>query len=207
MQHDSDQTQRLLDDAAGGGRSAFERLFALHRDYLKSVIRMHLHPNSRFDDSDVIQETHITAVRNFESYLNRRPMPFRLWLRKTAHQELANLLRTHYAEKRDLRRQYQLPDASSVMIARQLSGNLPTPSVAMAQQQAIDQIGKAANQLPADDRQLLVFRHVERMSHRAIAELLDITEIAARKRYGRALLRFHQLLTKHDVTSTDLDSE
>ena len=118
MLSDSEQTQELLGRVADGDRPAFDQLFELHRDYLKGVVRVHLDPNSRFDASDVVQETHLHAHKHFEQYLQRRPMPFKLWLRKTAQQRLANLLRLHAADKRNMGRQQSLPDHSSILIAQ-----------------------------------------------------------------------------------------
>ena len=192
-----------LDQVQGGQTAAFDRLFALHRDYLKGVVQVHLDPNSRFDASDVVQETHLHAHQQFEQYLQQRPMPFKLWLRKTAQQRLANLLRLHSAEKRDVARQRPLPDHSSVMIAQRLIGDLHSPSEMVAKQQTTRQITRAVNQLPASDREMLLLRHVEGLSHREIAEILDIEEEAARKRYGRVLKRFQKLLVQNGVTDSD----
>ena len=87
---DSDETRRLLGQAQAGDRRAFEELFARHHDYLHRVIALRLDPRmrARLDASDVVQDTQLEAFRRLSDYCRRRPMPFRLWLRKTA-QELS----------------------------------------------------------------------------------------------------------------------
>ncbi len=203
MFDDSDQTRELLDQVQHGQVVAFSRLFELHREYLKGVVQVHLDPNSRFDASDVVQETHLHAHQHFEQYLQRRPMPFKLWLRKTAQQRLANLLRTHGAEKRNVDRQRPLPEHSSMMIAQQLVGQLSSPSAKAAKKQTIERISHALRGLSAADRETLLLRHVEGLSHREIAQILDIEEANARQRYGRVLIRFQKLLVQNGVTESD----
>jgi RNA polymerase sigma-70 factor (ECF subfamily) len=203
MLDDSDQTRILLEQVDRDSPQAFGPLFDLHRNYLLGVVQMHLEPNPRFDASDVVQETHLHAHRHFEDYLQRRPMPFKLWLRKTAQQRLANLLREHGAEKRAMKRQRPLANQSSIMIARQLVGQMPSPSELVAKQQTIQQISRAVSELAIADREILLLRHVEGLSHREIALILDIEESAARKRYGRVLLRFQKQLVENEVTESD----
>ena len=48
---------------------------------------------ARVDPSDVVQEAQMEVVRRMDDYLKRRPMPFRLWLCKTAKERLLNLRR------------------------------------------------------------------------------------------------------------------
>jgi DNA-directed RNA polymerase specialized sigma24 family protein len=47
------------------------------------------------DPSDVVQETQLEAMRRLEDYLKREPLPFRLWLHKTAQKRLWLLRREH----------------------------------------------------------------------------------------------------------------
>src|SRR4029078_382237 len=92
----NNDTERLLNEATSGNRrEAFDDLFSRHRDYLKKVIAMRLDPRvqARIDPSDVVQEAQLEAFRRFEDYLQRRPMPFRLWLRKTTCERLLMLQR------------------------------------------------------------------------------------------------------------------
>jgi RNA polymerase sigma-70 factor (ECF subfamily) len=83
---DSAETQRLLHQVCAGDASAFDALFARHRSYVRQVIELRLDPRlrARVDPSDVVQETQLDAFRRLPDYLERRPMAFRLWLRKTA---------------------------------------------------------------------------------------------------------------------------
>src|SRR5438270_13387403 len=85
---DSTETRALLEQAQAGDDSAVRKLLSKHQAYLLRVISVRLDPQlrARIDPSDVVQETHLEAFRCLPDYLARRPMPFRLWLRKTAQQ-------------------------------------------------------------------------------------------------------------------------
>ena len=111
-------------------RQAFEDLFARHREYLHLVVqlRMSADVQARMDASDVIQESHLEALRRLDDYLARRPMPFKLWLRSTAQECLIRMRRKHVsAQSRSVEREVALPEQSSVLLAAQaLSIPLPT---------------------------------------------------------------------------------
>src|SRR6516225_2707082 len=110
---DSAETLRLLEEVNRGNAQAFNRLFARHRPALRQAIAMRLDPRlrARVDPSDVVQETQMEAFRRLADFLERRPMPFRLWLRKTAYERLLELHRHHIQRgKRSVRREVALPE-------------------------------------------------------------------------------------------------
>lgn len=193
---DSAETVELLDQVRQGDRQALERLLAQHRSELLGFVEVHLDSelNARFDPSDVVQEAHVEAVRRMDDFLRRRPMPFRLWLRKTAFQRLLLLRRKHRRGKRSVHREAALPDQSSVLLVRPLLNKGPAPDELVQQRELMVCVGRAVAALEEIDREVLLMRHAEDLSYEEIAVLLDVEPAAARKRYGRALLRLRQVL-------------
>src|SRR5262249_54060704 len=115
----SDDTEQLLQEAQAGDGRAFEELFARHRAYLHQVVALRLDPRirARVDPSDVVQEAQLDAFRRFRDFLERRPMAFRLWLRKTACERLLMLQRYHrQAAQRTVDREVAIPDGSAFML-------------------------------------------------------------------------------------------
>src|SRR5439155_3051803 len=94
---DSEDTQQLLDRVRAGDQNAFDLLFGHYRAFLHRVVAFRMDPKlrSRVDVSDVVQETQLEAFRRLDDFLERQPMPFHLWLRKTACERLFKLQRRH----------------------------------------------------------------------------------------------------------------
>ena len=135
-----------------------------------------------------------------DDFLAQRPMPFRLWMRKKAYERLLNLRRDHLLrEKRSVRREVPLPDRSSLLLARPLLANQPTPSQEAEARELAERIARAVAQLGDADREILLLRHAEDLPFEEIAFLLDLTSAAARKRFGRALIRLQNLLREEGL--------
>jgi RNA polymerase sigma-70 factor (ECF subfamily) len=206
LSSDSSETVRLLKLARTGDSAAFGLLFTRHRRKLRGFVdnRLDDRLRSRMDPSDIVQETQIEAFRRFNDFYDRRPMPFHIWLRKTAYDRLLNLNRDHVrTQRRSLDRERRLPDHSSELIASSVHANRPTPSETVAQKEYCERVSRIVAQLPEAEREVLLMRNVEGLSHIDIAHLLDIDHAAARKRYARALVRLEQLMLEQGLTGTE----
>lgn len=189
---DSVDTQRLLDRVREGDSAARDELLALHREYLRQLIEVRMEPElrRRLDPSDVVQETHLEAIERLDDYLQREPMSFRLWLRRNAIEQLANMHRRHLqAQRRSVRREVPLSNVSSIAVARALLGDRPSAGLQM--RELADRVRQALAELSDGDRELLLLRHGEELTNAEVAELLGIGPGNASKRYGRALRRLH----------------
>lgn len=65
------------------------------------------HLRARFDSSDVVQNTMIDAHRDFPNFKGNVEKELLAWLRKILAFNLADLVREHHAEKRDVNRQVE----------------------------------------------------------------------------------------------------
>lgn len=194
---DSSETDRLLARVRAGDDRAFDQLFARHRPYLRQVIGLRLDPRMRprLDPSDVVQETQLEAFRRLSDYLDRQPMPFRLWLRKTACERLLMLQRRHLgAARRAVGREVDLPEQSSLQLARQFLARGSSPSQRLGRREMGQQVRQALARLSPTDREILVLRNLEALSNQEAAHVLEIDPATASQRYGRALLRLRKLL-------------
>jgi RNA polymerase sigma-70 factor, ECF subfamily len=203
---DSAETQDLLTLACAGDRSAFDRLFALHRPYLRRVIELRFDRRlqARVDPSDVVQETQLEAYRRLPDYFERRPMTFRLWLRKTAQERLLMLRRFHLGSaRRDVGREVLWPEGSSLQLARELVASSPTPSQEIDGRERARHVQEAVAQLPRVDREILVLRNLEGLSNAEVAELMQVDPATASRVYGRALLRLRAFLVSHNLEASE----
>lgn len=194
---DSTETLRLLERVRGGQTQALDELLARHRSGLRKAIelRMDRRLRSRVDPSDVLQETQLDVCNRLDDYLVRQPMPFHLWIRKTASERLAKLRERHLkAAKRSVEREASLPDQTSMQLARRLWGTRSSPSEQANRREMITIVQRALAELSEADREILLMRYLEQLSNHEIGHVLEIEPSTVSKRHGRALLRLEAFL-------------
>src|SRR5262245_38590878 len=194
----SANTRGLLDRVANGELAAVEELLARHRPALTSFVTLHLDPRvaARLDPSDVVQEAQIDLTRRMAEFLKRRPMPFHLWARKTAYERLLDAHRRHLRRaRRSVSREARGQDDSSLALVRPLLGREPTPSQEAEAREFAQKVSDAVAGLPDADREVLLLRHADGLPFAEIGTLLGIEPAAARKRFGRALIRLQKALS------------
>jgi RNA polymerase sigma-70 factor (ECF subfamily) len=199
---DSAQTSALLERVRRGDGPALGELLERHRPGLCAFVRLHFDPRlrARVDPSDVVQEAQAEVVRRMDDFLVRRPMPFRLWVRRTAYERLLKAHRDHRGRaRRSVDREVPLPDRSSLLLAGPLLGGGPSPSQLAEAREFAGRVSRAVAELGEADRQILLMRHAEELSYAEIACLLDVEPAAARQRYGRALIRLQKALAVHGL--------
>jgi len=198
MTDDPQDVLTLLERARQGDPQAFAELFARHRDRVRQVVALRLDRRlaARVDVSDVVQDTYLEALRRLPDFLQQRPLPFDLWLRWLAHEQVLVLHRRHLiADRRAVGREAPpLPADVSSLFVNALLGKEPSPSQAASAAELAEKLRQALGQLDDDERDLILWRHFEYLSNQAIAQLLQISEAAASKRYVRALERLRGLL-------------
>jgi RNA polymerase sigma-70 factor, ECF subfamily len=204
MTGNSSETNRVLEQAAQGDARVFGALLSRHRPRLRRMIALRLDRRlqGRIDPSDVIQEAYLEASARLAEYLRNPSMPFFLWLRFLTGQKLVTLHRHHMGvQMRNANQQValyhgSLPEASSVVLAAQLLDNDTRPSEAAIRAEMKVRVQEALDGMDPLDREVLALRHFEQLSRAEIAQVLEVSEAAAGKRYLRALERLKQVLTR-----------
>ncbi len=196
------ETQALLDQARRGEQEAVNRLLDGHRESLRRAISLRLDPvvARREDPSDIVQKVLVKASQRLAEYLQNPVMPFHLWLRHIAQDQIIDAHRRHRkALRRSLDREQALvpaalADRSSLEIAARFFDQEPTPASAAMRQELEEHLRVALSCLDDADRDIICMRHFEQMSNQAVASLLGLTEAAASMRYLRALRRLRGIL-------------
>jgi len=197
-----ESTDRLLDDARGGGSGAVDKLLGEFREPLRRVIGLRLDPAiaRRVDASDIVQDVLLEANQRLVEYLKKPDMPFHLWLRHLAQDRIIDTHRRHrLAQRRSVDREQAIArpawaDESSVSLVAQLIDTERTPTSEAIQQELVRKLTGAIDQLSDDDREVVLMRHHEGLSNQDVAKALDLTEAAASMRYLRALRRLKDVL-------------
>ncbi|MCP4786120.1 MAG: sigma-70 family RNA polymerase sigma factor [Fuerstiella sp.] len=203
MSDESEIATRLIARLNGGEDGALAELFSHYRDRLKRIVRFRLDYRlaGRISESDVIQESYISASKRAAHYRGKPEMPFFVWLRLIVNQKLADLHRQHLqAEMRDVRKEISLerPGAmphTSLAMAAQLAGDVTSASHAFSRVERITNLEEALNQMEPIDREVIALRHFEELSNVEVSEVLGIGVQAASKRYVRAMKRMKEIVS------------
>ncbi|MEQ8768649.1 MAG: sigma-70 family RNA polymerase sigma factor [Planctomycetota bacterium] len=181
-----------------GGRLALSEAFDQHRGRLRRMVqyRMDVRLRSRLDASDVLQEAFLEAARRLERAQAPEGVPLYVWLRGLTWDQILALHRRHLgAQKRSICR--EIPAETSIRLGKRLL-SLTSPSESLLQEELQRRVQDALGRLTAEDREVLLMRHIEDMTNAEVASVLGLTEPGASMRYGRALSRLRSDLTRHD---------
>jgi len=203
MADESANVSELISQFDDGEDDALAELFSHYHDRLKRIVRFRLDYRlaGRISESDVIQESYISASKRVDHYRGRPDMPFFVWLRLIVNQQLADLHRQHLqAEMRDVRKEISLdqPAASahtSLAMAAQLVGNATSASRAFSRVEGITKLEEALNQMEPIDREVIALRHFEELTNTEVSDVLGIGVQAASKRYVRAMKRMKEIVS------------
>jgi RNA polymerase sigma-70 factor (ECF subfamily) len=202
MWPDSSETQELLIRAQGGEPAAVNQLMERHRQSLRQMVQLRMDRvlSQRIDASDIVQDVLLEASQRLEDYIKDARMPFHLWLRQLAKDQLIDTHRRHrVAQRRSLDREQSLvqhsnADHSSLDLAAQLRDQELTPAAAALRKEFQQRFYQALEQLEEDDRELILMRHVEQLSNSDVAQALGLSQPAAGMRHLRALRRLREIL-------------
>jgi RNA polymerase sigma-70 factor, ECF subfamily len=198
-------TEQLVAQASAGDLAAREQLLVRHRARLRQMIASRLDRRlaARVDPSDVVQEALAEAAGKLSDYLRFRPLPFYPWLRQLAWQRLVDLHRRHVrAKSRSVTREegqaLPLADESAVQLADRLLAREMGPMSLLLQAELHCRVRRVLETLPDHDREVLVLRHLEQLSTKEMAAVLEISESAVKMRHVRALERFRDELDRQN---------
>lgn len=188
--------ENAVPDEAGSGLPDTERsssaMLETHRDYLLAVATKELGTDlkAKLEASDLVQETFLAARRDAGTFRGQSPEEWRSWLRAIL-QNLASNTRRHYRKTACRRVDREVPlDPIDVSLADTAS----SPSSHAARRERAEVLALAVARLPEHYRQVLHWHHQEGQTFEQIATRMGISAEAARKLWGRALVRLREAL-------------
>jgi RNA polymerase sigma-70 factor (ECF subfamily) len=154
------------------------------------VRRLQLDPRlqSRFDSSDLVQETLLNAHAQLERFRGDTEAGLLKWLQEVLAHTVADQVRKARAQKRDVALEQSLQAAlgeSSARLEAFLTCGQPTPGEQAERHELLLRIADALEQLPEDQRDVVIRRDLEAASVGEIADQMGRT----RKSVAGLLLR------------------
>ncbi len=186
----------LLDAARAGSLDALGRSLEVHRTYLLAVAERRLDPDlkSKGGASDLVQETFLEAMRDFEQFQGASPEALRAWLRQVLVNNVGTFTRRFRAtSKRAVRREVGfLAGGSSAENDPGLAGSAVSPSGLAMEHEQVMALRRALDRLPEEYRRVVVLRFEEGRSFEEIGPLTGRSPDAARKVWSRAMERLRR---------------
>ena len=193
MSEPAGELQEHLRAARGGAPEALGLALQSCRGYLLAIAGHELGGDLRVkvSPSDLVQQTFLEAVRDFDHFRGDDPDDFRAWLRQLLRNNAANLTRDFRATaKRCLEREVALDGGAGPTLA---SAD-PTPSAEVAAAETSAAVEAALARLPPEYRDVLTLRNKERHAFVEIGRRLGRTPNAARLLWLRAIERLREEL-------------
>ena len=164
-----------------GEVDAFTVLVRRYRDnFARFATRM---VGSESDAEDVIQSAFVRAFRALDRC--RKPDQFAAWL----HQIVLNECRT-FASRRTRRERWYAADDSALLSIPGDGGDENDEEKGPS----LQEIQRAVDQLPVEQREAFLLKHVEEVSYEEMAEITGAGVSALKMRVKRACARLRELL-------------
>jgi len=147
---------------------------------------------ARVDESDIAQQSCLSALREFDGFEGTKLAGFIAWLHRIHQQNVRDAIRDHAVyEKRAVSKETDDPEAIHAARAR-----LASPSQRALQGERAAKIAEVLETLPQRQREAVRLRHLEGCSLAEIARQLDRSEVAAAGLLKRGLAKLREKL-KH----------
>jgi RNA polymerase sigma-70 factor (ECF subfamily) len=173
---------------------------ARYRPLLRLQVRqMELDPRlqRRFDLSDLVQETLLRAHGNLGRFRGRTEAELVKWLQEILANVVTDEIRKGRAQKRDVALEQSLEAVmaeSSARLEKYLASSRESPSRRAERQEQLLRLAAAIDQLPEDQRDVLIQRDLHGAPVSQIAERLGRTEKSVAGLLLRGRRKLRQLL-------------
>ena len=151
----------------------------------------------RLDESDLAQEAWAAAWEDRDRFQGTTPAEWEAWLRSILQHKLANALRAHLRQRRDLRRETVLPeriDESWASVDAMFFGREPGPLQQLEREERMARFIEAVAGLSPTEQTLIRLRLFEGLKLVEIARQLKASQGSVAGRLARATRKLQQRL-------------
>jgi RNA polymerase sigma-70 factor (ECF subfamily) len=180
--------REYLLSAKSGSSSGLGRMLESFRPALMEMAadRLGLRVRRRMSSSDLVQDTLLTAGKQFESFRGESLTEFRNWLKELFHSRLVDGLRRH--QQAEMRRQGLEEEDASIS---SLKAEEESPSRVARLNEDATRLINAMDELPADQRTIIQMRYVEDKTFEDIAAALSMPVATVWRRFQEATESLH----------------
>jgi RNA polymerase sigma-70 factor, ECF subfamily len=190
--------RELLESAQAGNQVAIGQILENHRRWLGMLVsqRVPAAVKPRIGDSDVVQQTILSALRAFPEFDGKSLDEFQRWLRLIHERNLLDTIRYHkQSQKRAAGAERRHDDFAGGGHAVAAGKESSPSNLAVLSERAM-QLNRALDRLPADQREAIRLRHIEGKSLQEIQDFLGRSQDACAGLIKRGLRTMRSILDK-----------
>ncbi|RZJ34054.1 MAG: sigma-70 family RNA polymerase sigma factor [Flavobacterium sp.] len=184
----------LVKNYVAGDENALSTLINRHQSKIYGFIYSKI--SDRDISDDIFQDTFIKVIKTLKSNSYNEEGKFLPWVMRIAH----NLIVDHF------RRNKKMPmfrETEEFSIFSVMSDNSPNIESRIITSQVESDLHKLIDELPADQKEVLVMRMYQDMSFKEISELTGVSINTALGRMRYALMNLRKVIDKHQIILTN----
>ena len=181
---------QLVSSYINGSEYALEQLINRHQLQIFNFINFKI--NDRDTSEDLFQDTFIKVIRTLKSGAYNEEGKFLPWVMRIAH----NLVIDHF------RKSNRIPTVGNKEdfdIFQFISDKSPNAESTLVQEQVLKDLQKLIQELPEDQKEVLIMRLYRDMSFKEIAENTNVSINTALGRMRYAIINLRKLITEHQI--------
>ena len=181
---------QLVSSYLDGSEYALEQLINRHQLQIFNFINSKI--NDRDTSEDLFQDTFIKVIRTLKSGAYNEEGKFLPWVMRIAH----NLVIDHF------RKSNRIPTVGNKEdfdIFQFISDNSLNAESTLVQEQVLKDLQKLIQELPEDQKEVLIMRLYRDMSFKEIAENTNVSINTALGRMRYAIINLRKLITEHQI--------
>ena len=184
----------LVSQYINGNENALSVLINRHQQRIFSFIFSKLYDKEI--SNDIFQDTFVKVIRTLKAGKYNEEGKFLPWVMRISH----NLIIDHF---RKSNRMPKFNDSGELSIFSILTDNSLNAESKLIKTQAESDVRELVDELPEDQRQVLIMRMYNDMSFKEISENTGVSINTALGRMRYALMNLRKLIEKHHIVLTD----
>ena len=184
----------LVKNYISGDESALASLIERHQSKIYGFIYSKVNDGDLSDD--IFQDTFIKVIKTLKTKSYNEEGKFLPWVMRIAH----NLVVDHFRKAKKMPFQRETEEYS---IFNYMTDNAPTIESQMITEQVEVDLTRLLNELPDDQKEVLMMRMYQDLSFKEIAELTGVSINTALGRMRYALLNLRKIIEKNQIILTN----
>ena len=184
----------LVKNYISGDESALSSLIERHQSKIYGFIYSKI--NDRDLSDDIFQDTFIKVIKTLKSQSYNEEGKFLPWVMRIAH----NLVVDHFRKAKKMPYQRETEEYS---IFNYMTDNSLNIEGQIISEQVESDLAKLLDELPADQKEVLVMRMYQDLSFKEIADLTGVSINTALGRMRYALLNLRKIIEKNQIILTN----